>query len=59
MAWGTWVVPWWWWCILFEYAATLVWKRRSLLAKHRFEVVLAVPVLALEIVTVSCIAFFS
>jgi len=55
---GTWVVPWW-WCVHFEFAAAQVWKRRSLLATHRLEVVLAVPMLALELVTVSFIAFFS
>jgi hypothetical protein len=58
--WGTWVVPCWrWWAMLFEFAATLVYKWRSLLAMHRFEVVLAVPILAmqLELVTVSFVAF--
>lgn len=43
--------------MLFEFAATLVYKWRSLLAMHRFEVVLAVPILALELVTVSFVAF--
>lgn len=42
-----------------EFAATLVVKRRSLLAVHRFEVVVAIPMLALELVTISCVAFSS
>ena len=56
--WGALVVrPCWWWTVHLELAATLVVERNNHLAIHSLEVVVAVRMSALELVTICWIAF--
>ena len=51
--WGALVVrPCWWWTVHLELAATLVVERNNHLAIHSLEVVVAVRMSALELVTI-------